>query len=178
MEGQVSRFNLCLDSVLRHEGGFVNHPQDPGGPTNMGVTLKAWEEFTGKPATLDDIRNLTSHAVTDFYREKYWQAVQADRMPVGVDLCLFDFAVNSGPPRAIRCLQRVVGVPVDGIVGPVTRGATHSTNPVDIINEMCDSRLGFLQSLPTWQTFGKGWERRVKAIRKECLKWVSSSDSR
>lgn len=172
----MNRFDICLDVVLRHEGGFVNHPRDPGGPTNLGVTLRAWEEYIGRPATIEDIQGLTPLGVADFYRTRYWQAIQGDRMPIGVDLCLFDFAVNSGPPRAIRCLQQVVGVPIDGIIGPITRGATHSTNPVDIINDMCDNRLTLLRSLaiPTWDAFGKGWEKRVKAIRKECLKCVSS----
>src|SRR5581483_2022155 len=116
-------FQPCLDILLRVEGGYVDDPR--GGPTNLGVTLPALQTWYGKArvATVQDIRDLTPSVVSPLYKAGYWDAVHADYLPKGVDLMVFDEAVNSGPRRAARMLQEALGVVRDGLVGPITINA-------------------------------------------------------
>jgi len=159
-------FNESLAHVLKHEGGFVNHPKDPGGATNLGCTKRVWEEWVGHEVTVDDIRSLTVADVTPLYKKKYWDAVRGDDLPRGVDFAVFDLAINSGTGRASKLLQRAVGVAADGAIGPATLAAVASINPRELATKVCEARLAFLQGLPTWETFGKGWGRRVKETEK------------
>jgi len=169
------RFDDCLKYVLHHEGGFVNHPKDPGGATNLGCTKVVWEEWCGHPVTVDDIKALTPEDVGPLYRSKYWDKVKGDQLPVGMDYCVFDTAINSGPGRAAKFLQEVVGAVPDGAIGPKTLGMLNDLNPKDAINAYCDKRLKFLQELSTWDTFGKGWGRRVEDVRKTALEMLEAS---
>ena len=161
-----SNFDESLAMVLKHEGGWVNHPKDPGGETNMGVTKRVWEEWIGQRVAPGSLKTLTVDDVAPLYKEKYWDRVRGDDLPSGVDYAVFDFAVNSGVSRAIRMLQQIVGVTADGIIGPKTLAAVRDRNPRDLIDEICDKRLAFLQGLPTWPTFGRGWSRRVADVEK------------
>jgi lysozyme family protein len=169
------RFDDCLKYVLHHEGGFVNHPKDPGGATNLGCTKVVWEEWCGHPVTVDDIKALTPEDVGPLYRSKYWDKVKGDQLPVGMDYCVFDTAINSGPGRAAKFLQEVVGAVPDGAIGPKTLGMLNALTPKDAINAYCDKRLKFLQELSTWDTFGKGWGRRVEDVRKTALEMLEAS---
>jgi lysozyme family protein len=169
------RFEKCLDPVLHHEGGFVDHPRDPGGATNLGCTKAVWEEWVGHPVDVQAIKDLTPEDVGPLYRKRYWDAVKADQLPVGLDYCVFDTAINSGPGRAVRFLQAVVGATQDGAIGPKTLAAVREKNPRDVINEYCDKRLEFLQSLSTWDTFGRGWGRRVEEVRQSALQMLGGS---
>lgn len=160
-----SRFQACLAEVLRHEGGYADHPADPGGATNMGITLATLSDWRGRPVTKQEVRDLTVAEAGEIYRARYWQPIRGDALPPGVDLAVFDFAVNSGPARAVKALQSVLGVAQDGIIGPATLAALASApGAVEVITDLCDARMRFLRSLSTWPTFGGGWTRRVAEV--------------
>ncbi len=154
-------------SLLKHEGGYVNHPKDPGGRTNLGVTQRVWEEWVGHPVDEAAMRALTPAMVEPLYRKRYWDKIRGDNLPAGVDLAVMDYAVNSGPGRAAKTLQEAVGIAADGSIGPKTLAAVSDADALTVIGEICNLRLAFLRSLPTWPTFGKGWWARVENVRKE-----------
>lgn len=158
-------FARALELVLKHEGGWSDHPADPGGATMKGVTLQNFRRYIKKDGTKADLRRITNAQVAEVYRRFYWDAVRGDELPDGVDYAVFDFGVNSGPKRAIRYLQTVVGVVPDGDFGPMTMEAIHRRSAGAIIDQLCANRLTFLRGLKTWKTFGKGWERRVTDVR-------------
>ncbi|WIY53678.1 glycosyl hydrolase 108 family protein [Devosia sp. YIM 151766] len=168
-----TRFEICLAEVLRHEGGYVDHPSDPGGATNMGVTRKTLARWRHVSPWWDlhksEVQTLTRTEATSIYRALYWDLCRAGDLPRGIDLAVFDYAVNSGPDRAIRALQTVLGVVVDGLVGPLTIGAAARADAGKAINALCDRRLGFLRGLASFATFGRGWTSRVAAIRAAAL---------
>jgi hypothetical protein len=159
-------FDQCFALVLKEEGGYTNHPKDPGGRTNLGITQKTWEMWTGKPATEEDMKNLTPKDAAPIYKQEYWDKVKGDELPEGVDYAVFDMAVNAGVSRAIKTLQKCLGVNVDGILGPKTMAAVEASYKHNLISDFCDARLQFLQALPTWDTFGKGWGSRVSRVEK------------
>ena len=163
-----SNFNRSLLLLLKHEGGYVNHPSDPGGMTNLGVTAKVWESWVGHPVDEKQMRALTPDDVAPLYKRKYWDACRADELVSGLDYAVFDCAVNSGVGRAVKLLQGCVGVPADGGIGPTTMAAVKQAT--GLIEDFCDARLRFLQTLSTWPTFGRGWERRVNEVKEESLK--------
>lgn len=171
--GHDERFEKCLTEVLRHEGGYVDHPDDPGGATNMGITRKTlarWRKVTPWTALPKaSVAALTRDEAALIYRANYWNVARAGSMPAGVDLALFDFAVNSGPDRAVRVLQVALGVAADGEIGPVTLAAVEAADPRRLINVLCDRRLSFLQRLTSFSAFGRGWTRRVAEIRAAAL---------
>jgi lysozyme family protein len=158
-------FDQALAAVLKSEGGFVNNPKDPGGMTNLGVTIKTWESFVGRNVTEKEMRNLTPEMVGKMYQQKYWNAVKADDLPEGVDYLAFDFAVNAGPGRAAKLLQQAVGVTADGAIGPATLKAVAAMQPADLIEKYSAAKESFYRSLPTFETFGKGWLRRVAEVK-------------
>jgi lysozyme family protein len=168
-------FDKCLALMLAHEGGFVNHPQDPGGMTNLGVTKRVWEEWTGHEVDEKQMRALTPELVAPLYKRKYWDAIRADELVAGVDYCVFDVAVNSGSGRAIKFLQSCVGVNADGGFGPATLAAVEKAeeDPERLIELYSAKRLDFLQSLKTFETFGKGWSRRVAEVKDKALTMVA-----
>ena len=168
----TDNFDTCLALLLEHEGGFVNHPQDLGGMTNLGVTARVWEEWLGRPVSEKEMRALTPLMVKPLYKRKYWDACRADELVSGVDYVVFDVAVNSGTGRAIKILQDCVGATVDGGFGPATMALVKkaSSEPNRIIELYCTKRLEFLQSLRTFETFGKGWSRRVAEVKEKALK--------
>lgn len=159
-------FAEALQRVLKHEGGFVNHPADPGGMTNLGVTKRVWEEWIGHPATEQTMRSLTPARVAPLYKRKYWDKIRGDDLPDGVDYVVFDAAVNSGPGRAAKWLQACVGVEVDGEIGPKTLAAVAAFKG-DLVDDYSKRRLSFLMDLPHWATFGKGWSRRVAEVQSD-----------
>ena len=168
-------FDACLRILLKHEGGYVNHPSDPGGMTNLGVTKAVYEAWVGHPVDEKTMRGLTPAMVAPLYRKKYWDAVRGDELENGLDLAMFDYAVNSGVGRAVKTLQTCVGVPADGGFGPKTMAAVaqfKGDTAKTLIEEVCDKRLDFLKSLKTWPVFGRGWERRVIEVKAEALKML------
>ncbi len=174
-----SNYDRALPLFLKHEGGFVNHPKDPGGATNKGVTIGTLKRLGidvdgDGDSDITDLRNLRHQDVARVYKLFYWDAVKGDLLPPGLDYAVADFGINSGPARAAKHLQKVVGVAQDGDIGPKTLAAVAARDPQDIINALCDSRLRFLKALKTWGTFGKGWGRRVAEVRAVALAWAEA----
>ena len=157
----------AMVALLKHEGGCVNHPADPGGMTNLGVTQRVWEEWVGHPVDEKEMRSLTPEKVAPMYKQKYWDKIRGDDLPSGVDMAVFDCCVNSGPGRAAKMLQRVLGLTEDGAIGPNTLSKALSIDSSKLIADYNAARLAFLQSLPTWATFGKGWGNRVAQVTTE-----------
>jgi lysozyme family protein len=176
---EAVRFARCLDHVLAHEGGYVEHPRDPGGATNMGITHKTLARWRAVspwwklPKTA--VRQLSRDEAASIYRRHYWLPARADVLPPGLDLALFDYAVNSGPARAIKALQVIVGVKADGLFGRLTLGAVRQRASADLIARLCDGRIGFLRRLASFATFGKGWTRRVASVRAAALAMAGAS---
>jgi lysozyme family protein len=174
----MNRFDRALPLLLVHEGGFVNHPADPGGATNRGITQNTYNSWRrSKSLPPRSVREITADEVSRIYRESYWNPIRGDELPSGVAYCVFDAAVNSGPGRAIRWMQQVVGARVDGVVGPETLGRVLNYNRSDFINEYCDLRLRFMRSLRHYNTFKNGWERRVAEVRRQATEWAYTHTS-
>lgn len=170
-------FARALTLVLKHEGGWSDHPQDKGGATMKGVTLANFRRYVKPSATKDDLKKITDEQVATIYRRYYWDAVRGSDLPGGIDYTVFDFAVNSGPDRAIKYLQAVVGAKQDGRIGPDTLAKTRAMMRATVINSLCDKRMAFLKRLKTWPTFGKGWTSRVSGVRAEALKMAAQPDT-
>lgn len=167
-----SNFEQCLKALLIHEGGFVNHPSDPGGMTNLGVTAKVWEEWVGHSVDEKQMKALTPELVAPLYKRKYWDACRANDLISGLDYCVFDVAVNSGPGRAVKFLQSCVGANADGGFGPATLALVQKhqqEDPERLVAIYSAKRLEFLQSLNTFATFGKGWSRRIAEVKEKAL---------
>jgi lysozyme family protein len=160
-----TNFPACLDIVLAKEGGYVDHPADPGGATNLGITFATLSAWRGHPITKADVAALTKAEAGEIYRAKYWNPTRCADLPAGLDLAVFDYGVNSGVGRPARALQKILGVPQDGVIGPVTLAAIKQRDPRELIEALCDERLRFLRSLPTWGVFGRGWTSRVEDVR-------------
>lgn len=157
-------FQLALREVLKHEGGYVNHPKDPGGATNKGITQHTYDSYRGK-SRAQSVKLITDAEVAAIYKSRYWDAVCGDELHQGLDYAMFDFAVNSGPQRAIRFLQSILGLKLDGVMGPSTLAAARGQNTEWVVLKLCDKRLDYLKFLPTWPTFGKGWAQRVSDVK-------------
>jgi len=166
-------FEQCFALVLKSEGGFVANPKDPGGMTNLGVTRAVWQSYVGHDVTEADMRALTPQDVMPLYKSNYWDKVNGDSLPYGVDYAVFDFAVNSGPTRAVKALQQVLNIPTDGQVGDETLSTLEEANAREVATRICETRLAFLQALPTWNTFKKGWGNRVNEVEKTAFNMVT-----
>lgn len=172
----MTRAETCIPRILVHEGGYVNHPSDPGGATNKGVTIATFRRYIKPGGTIEDLKALTTAQAVIVYKRQYWDAVSADLLPVGVDYAVVDFAVNSGPTRAIKYLQAVVGVEQDGKLGPVSIKAVRAMPPRDVVRQLCARRLSFMKAIKggsLWVTFGKGWQRRVDDVLTYSLNDIS-----
>lgn len=170
-------FEKCLEMLLVHEGGYVNHPSDPGGETNLGVTKQVWQEWVGHDVSEKEMRNLTPTMVAPLYKRKYWDACRADELVSGVDYCVFDVAVNSGVGRAVKLLQSVVGATPDGGYGSITAALVKEAekDPERLISVYCSKRLEFLESLKAFPVFGKGWSRRVSEVKEKALEMAKAN---
>ena len=170
----MSNFDACLKIILHHEGGYVNHPKDPGGMTNLGVTKRVYEEWVGYAVSEHTMKNLTEKDVAPIYKKNYWDRVKADQLPEGLDLCVFDWAVNSGTGRAAKKLQAMIGTTVDGGIGPNTLRALKmycQTEGIEAaISDYTKMRQEFYEGLSTFDTFGRGWTRRNQETELEAYK--------
>ena len=168
-----ANFFKSLEIVLKHEGGFVDHPEDPGGATNKGITHKTYSDFLGRPLEdVSELKNIPDEHVQQIYKDGYWNRVKADQLSSGVDFCVFDWAVNSGPGRAAKALQKAVMVTQDGAIGPMTLAAVEEELPEEIIEKITKEREEFYRSLRTFDTFGKGWLRRNEETRDFALEMI------
>jgi len=168
-----SNYDKCLETILHHEGGYVNHPKDPGGETNLGVTKRVYEEFGGTK----DMKDLTVDDVAPIYQQGYWDKLKGDDLPGGLDLCVFDFGVNAGPGRAAKYLQTMIGTVADGGIGPNTlralSGYVEEHGIEKTIDNYQEARQKYYEQLSTFDTFGKGWTRRVNETT-ELAKTITS----
>lgn len=165
----AANFESCLRLTLAHEGGFVDHPDDPGGATNLGVTRATLAAWRKRPVSRAEMRALRRAEAALIYRRLYWDAVRGDDLPAGLDAVMFDHAVNSGPRAAILALQKAVSVTPDGRFGPLTlRAALAMKSPV-LIRDLCRRRRTFLARLKSFRVFGRGWSRRVAEIERRAL---------
>lgn len=140
-----------------------------------GVTLQTFRRYVKADGTKADLQAISDEQIATVYYRHYWAAVNAQALPSGIDYAVFDFAVNSGPGRAAKYLQSIVGADVDGRVGPKTIAAVSRMEPADVINRLCDARMAFLRKLKHWPRFGKGWSRRVAAVRKDAMNMIGRS---
>ena len=163
------KFDTCLSMLLKHEGGYVNHPKDPGGMTNLGVTKRTYDEFHGTDIDEEGMRNLKKSDVEPIYRSNYWNRCRCQDLPSGVDWAVFDFAVNSGTGRAAKALQKALEAEQDGSIGPLTLMKVKDHEVVNIINRIAIYREQFYRSLSTFDTFGKGWLRRNDEPRRQAI---------
>lgn len=155
-------YETCLAFTLKWEGGDVNHPKDPGGATRKGITQATYDKWrASRGQAKQSVFKMTDAELKQIYREWYWNAVKGDELPYGVDLAVFDYGVNSGPARAVKALQALVGAAQDGIVGPETLAKTRSKDAAELVKAICARRLSHYSSLSTWSVFGKGWSRRI-----------------
>ena len=161
----LSNWDNAFKLMLKSEGGFVNHPSDPGGMTNLGDTKATWENWIGRESNETEMRALTPEKVEPLYKKKYWDAVRADELPVGLDYLMFDFGVNAGPGRAIKVMQSAVGVTPDGGFGPMTLAAVQAIDPNELIERFSQAKEDFYRSLTTFPTFGTGWLNRVADVK-------------
>ncbi|MEO0620416.1 MAG: TIGR02594 family protein, partial [Pseudomonadota bacterium] len=170
------RFETALAHVLEFEGGFSDHHADPGGPTYRGITigllamqlgsrLKDWR----RKSLIDGVKALTLPQIRTIYHQQFWRTTSAQRLPAGVDMMVFDAAVQHGPKRAIRMLQRAVDVEADGEIGPITRAAVSKAAPEDIVRHISAARDRFYRSLKHFKHFGRGWIRRLTSTTQRSL---------
>jgi lysozyme family protein len=167
-----SAFTASLPFVLRWEGGYVNHPADPGGATNKGVIQRVyddWRKRQGLPVR--DVRQLEDAEMHTIYEADYWLPPRCDLLQRQLDLVQFDTGVNMGVGRAVRMLQGALGCDVDGDFGPATRRAVEACSLGATIIAYCDAREAYYRRLaeqkPELQVFLNGWLNRLNALRKE-----------
>lgn len=173
---KASRFDACVSLVLDREQGFVDHPEDNGGPTNLGITLKTLSEWRGAAgASVADLKKLSVSQAREIYRALYWNRMRCDDLPAGVDLMAFDFAVNAGPATSARLLQRAAGAEADGSVGPATLAAVRTASPEKLIDAFHAAKLAHYRGLDDWKTFGKGWVNRATIVREKALAMAKPS---
>ena len=166
-------FNECTRRVLAHEGGWGWDRRDPGGPTNYGITYIDYAEFKGEPRSTasswaDRVKAMPLADAMSIYKKKYWDGMQCDKLPYGIDYAIYDYGINSGPARPARVAQALLKLPVTGRIDAATIGALNDVNPVKFIDAMCDERLNFMKSIrggTAWSAFGKGWGIRVAEVR-------------
>jgi len=155
------RFQDVIGLILKHEGGYIDHPDDPGKETNYGISANAYPDL--------DIENLTEEDAREIYYEDYWKPARCDEVPKGLDLMLFDAAVNHGVGGAVRILQRAIGETVDGSFGPKTMSGVVSQSPAQLVQEYAARRMHFYGQLDTFGSFGLGWSRRLMDVYKYSL---------
>lgn len=171
----------CVSKVLIHEGGFVNHPKDPGGITNMGVTKRVYEEWVGHEVSEQDMRDLEEDDVRPIYKKNYWDRVKGDKLPDGLDMCVFDFGVNAGTGRAAKYLQTMIGTTADGGIGPNTLKALKAyvkeNGLVETIKKYQANRQDYYESLSTFETFGRGWTHRNEDTTEYAIELAENPDT-
>ena len=150
-------FEQAFQKVLGFEGGYSDHPADPGGKTRYGIT----EAVARTAGYRGDMKELPLDLAKRIYQADYWNAVRAGELPDGLRYLMFDAAVNSGPPQAIKWLQRAAGVEPDGIFGPKTMTAVNNMGADTLRMRILAARLRMMSDLTNWPAFGRGWAKRI-----------------
>lgn len=181
LQGDIAlgNFEKVHALIEKWEGGYTNHPRDPGGPTNMGITLKDLSNWRHAPATADDVKNLTRDEALQIFRAHYWMPVHGDEMPLPAAQVVYNTAVLSGTTRAIRLLQQALvrqqnGLDVDGRMGSLTTDACLAADQKMLVEDYCSTYESYLRSLPIFDTFGRGWLNRLAEIRQTALGWAQA----
>jgi lysozyme family protein len=166
----ASHYDQCLGRLLIHEGGYTNHPSDPGGPTNFGITIADYRKYVKADANAADVRAMKVEDAKAIYRARYWDAQRCDELPAGVDYAVFDYGVNSGIGRSGKVLRRLLKLSdATSAVDAAVIAAARAADAEALVTAICDERLRFLQSLKTWAVFGKGWGQRVAEVKSAAL---------
>ncbi|MBC8717597.1 glycoside hydrolase family 108 protein [Ochrobactrum sp. Marseille-Q0166] len=167
-------FKKVIPYIYSEEGGYVDNPHDPGGATNMGITRSTLSAWRGSPVSAQDVMNLSKAEATRIYQQQFWNKIDGDNLPSGVDYAMFDFAVNSGPGRAAKLLQEIIDEPQDGVIGAKTIAAVSEYSSEFVINALCDARASWLKGLSTASRFGSGWFARVERVRARALDLIAT----
>jgi lysozyme family protein len=173
------RFDECVAFTFRAEGGFVDNPADPGGATNMGITLATLQQWSDDPHVgVSQVQDLTRQTARAIYRALYWNPLRADALPIGVDLSVFDFGVNAGTWRSARVLQRALGFmgdEVDGSIGPETLAAAAGIDPSLLVDRLTERQAAFYRGLADFPIFGQGWLNRTEERKAAALAMIAES---
>jgi lysozyme family protein len=157
-------FQKCVKVILKNEGGYINHPSDPGGETNMGIAKRFYPNL--------DIKNLTKEQATEIYYKDYWLPMNLEKIH-NEDLVLqvFDFGVNAGIRRSIKMLQKMVGLgsdSQDGMIGPITIYFVNNYNG-DVVDSFKKRRRIYYMDLAArkseLEVFLKGWLNRIEKTK-------------
>jgi lysozyme family protein len=165
----INNFDKALEHILKAEGGFTADPKDPGnnlpdgrhGCTNMGVTQAAWEEYVGHKVSIADMQALTKEQVGKFYKNKYFDRVQFDALPIGLDFLAASFAINAGVGSSAKLLQKCINAVPDGMIGPRTLQAIAGVDPKELIEKFSEAKEQYYKSLKLFSLYGHGWINRV-----------------
>lgn len=175
-------FTRCLALSRVSEGGYSNNPHDDGGPTMKGITIAVFRGFMrNNRLGIDDLKAISDETVAAIYKQNYWDKVKGDELPKGVDYTAFDYALNSGPGRPAKAIQRIVGAEVDGAIGDKTLAKIKTVDPRFLITEVNAERLAFMKRAKNskgellWTTFGVGWQRRVDAVLRDSLAMLTGA---
>ena len=176
-------FQIVAPVLFDLEKGYVHRSSkaDPGGPTNYGITLETFRAWNGDwSLNRNALMAMPKSEALKIYKAQYWDTIRADDMPRGVDMCVFDFAVNSGPGRAVMELQELLKIKQDGIVGIITLNKikTYPGRERKLIGDLCANRLKFMKGLSNWRYNKNGWTNRVETVLKESRALVTSKDHR
>ncbi|MBX5001897.1 glycoside hydrolase family 108 protein [Rhizobium lentis] len=179
----ATEFQRSLTKVLVHEGGFSNHPDDPGGATMRGVTQRVYDEYRRSISALPiPVKNISDAELQAIYKRKYWDEIKGDKLAAGVSYVVFDGAVNSGVAQSVKWLQRALQAmglyqgAIDGILGQGTLLALGGVNDNDaLISRIIERRRAFLRALKTFKTFGRGWMARVAGVLAVGQAWATGS---
>jgi lysozyme family protein len=171
-----STYDVCLPLLLLHEGGYTNHPSDPGGPTNFGITIFDYRKYVKPGATAADVRAMTVEEAKRIYRTRYWDVQRCDELPAGVDYVIFDYGVNSGIGRSGKVLRRLVKLSDrSSMISDDAIAAVCAIDAATVVTSICEERLRFLRSLRTWPVFGSGWNRRVADVKSTALAMAANA---
>lgn len=174
----TTRFATALALVLKHEGGFVDHPHDKGGATNKGITQSVYDIWrAGHGLQARSVKEIEDIEVSAIYLDRYWLVGKCNQMPPPLDYVHFDGCVNHGPKQAAKFLQRALGVEDDGLIGPKTLAAVRQDDAAGRIEDICssivDQREDFYGKLttrdPRQKSFIRGWLARLNDIRSKVL---------
>lgn len=174
----ADNYEEALKRLLAHEGGYSNHPSDPGGPTKFGITIHDYRKYMKPDASAADVRAMPLAHAQIIYRERYWNALRCDALPGGLDYAVFDYGVNSGVSRAVKVLRRLAGLSESAQMNDAVIAAVRRHDAADLVARLCDERLVFLKRLRTWPVFGAGWSRRVAEVRRAALAMAKVKEAR
>jgi len=166
-------FEQSLKMLLKHEGNYSFHPDDPGGETMKGVTRAVYEQWVGRQVMDGEMKTLTDADVAPIYKTNYWDRIRADELPSGLDFAAFDWAVNSGTGRPAKVIQKYISAKQDGAIGPKTLALVAENDPANMIQYLYEQRQKFYERLKTFETFGKGWTRRNQETLKAAMEMTN-----